>query len=114
MHQPEWCISIFGPIPTILNRLTFAIGCDNSSAVFLKRTKYFNIITDFNPPQGGVVQIDDSLFNGITKLGKYSIYASLEGGTYHVEFVIIPTNTTYLWRLQTKGTGQFDLWATRH
>jgi hypothetical protein len=91
----------------------FAIGCDNSTAVFLKRTKYFNIISDFNPPQGGVVQIDDSLFNGITKLGKYSIYASLEGGTYHVEFVIIPTNTTYLWRLQTKGTGQFDLWANR-
>jgi hypothetical protein len=91
----------------------FAIGCDNSSAVFLKRTKYYNIITDFNPPQGGVVQLDDSLFNGITKLGKYSIYASLEGGTYHVEFVIIPTNTTYLWRLQTKGTGQFDLWANK-
>jgi hypothetical protein len=33
------------------------------------------------------VSIEDSLFNGITKLGNYTIYASLEGGTYHIEFL---------------------------
>ncbi len=91
----------------------FAIGCDNSTPTFFKRTKYYNILTDFNPPQGGTVQIDDSLFNGATKLGNYSIYATLEGGTYHIEFLIYPVVTTYLWRLQTKGTGAFDLWANR-
>lgn len=90
----------------------FAIGCDNTTPTFLKRTKYYNVITDFNPAPGVTVSITDSLFNGATKLGNYTIYVTLEGGTYHVEFLIKPTNTTNLWRLQTLGTGRFDLWAS--
>jgi subtilisin family serine protease len=90
----------------------FAIGCDNTTPTFLKRTKYYNIITDFNPSPGVTVSITDSLFNGATKLGNYTIYVTIEGGTYHVEFLIKPTTTTNLWRLQTLGSGRFDLWAS--
>ncbi|MFN8277905.1 MAG: S8 family serine peptidase [Chitinophagales bacterium] len=91
----------------------FAIGCDNTTPTFLGRTRYFNVIADFNPAQGSGVQIDDSLFNGSTKLGNYSILASLLGGTYHIEFLIKPVVTTNLWRLQTIGQGRFDLWASK-
>jgi hypothetical protein len=95
------------------NNALFAIGCDNNTPAFLKRTNYYNILSDFNPTQGMTISIEDSLFNGITKLGNYTIYASLEGGTYHIEFLIKPTTTNHLWRLQTKGTGRFDLWANQ-
>ncbi|MFN8311112.1 MAG: S8 family serine peptidase [Chitinophagales bacterium] len=91
----------------------FAIGCDNNTPAFLGRTRYYNVISNFNPAQGSGVQIDDSLFNGSTKLGTYSILASLSGNTYHIEFLIHPVVTTHLWRLQTLGTGRFDAWASK-
>lgn len=89
----------------------FAIGCDSNTPKFLARTRYFNVINDFNPSQGVTVQITDSLFNGATKLGIYTIAVTLSGSTYHVEFLINPVVTTNLWRLQTKGQGRFDLWS---
>jgi hypothetical protein len=91
----------------------FAIGCDDNTPAFLGRSKYYNVPTDFNPPQGSGIMISDSLFQGNTKLGTYSIYAELYGGAYHVEFLIKPSNTSNLWRLQTKGSGRFDLWASK-
>jgi hypothetical protein len=89
---------------------TFAIGCDNNTPAFLARTKYFNAVTDFNPAQGATVQISDSLMNGATNLGDYTIAVTLSGSVYHIEFLIYPTVTTDLWRLQTLGQGKFDLW----
>jgi hypothetical protein len=89
---------------------TFAIGCDNSTPSFLARTRYFNAATDFSPVQGATVQITDTLFQGLTNLGIYTIAVTLSGSVYHIEFYILPTVTSYLWRLQTLGQGTFDLW----
>jgi hypothetical protein len=91
----------------------FAIGCDNSTPAFLARTRYYNVVTDFHPAQGVTVQIDDSLFNGVTRLGYYAMAVTLVGNSYHVEFLVTPSVTTYLWRLQTIGTGLFHLWANK-
>jgi hypothetical protein len=91
----------------------FAIGCDDNTPAFLGRSKYYNVPSDFNPPQGSGIMITDSIFQGPAKLGTYSIYTELYGGAYHVEFLIKPSNTAHLWRLQTKGTGKFDLWANK-
>jgi hypothetical protein len=91
----------------------FAIGCDNTTPVFLGRTPYYNVINDFNPAQGSSVQIDDTLFQGSTILGTYSIAVSLINNLYHVEFLVTPTVTSYYWRLQTIGQGRFDLWASK-
>ncbi|MGC5271531.1 hypothetical protein ACPXAU_24055, partial [Salmonella enterica] len=82
-----------------------------NTPAFLARTRYFNALTDFHPAPNVTVQIHDSLFNGATKLGNYTIAVTAYEGLYHVEFIITPTATTYLWRLQTMGTGRFDLWA---
>jgi subtilisin family serine protease len=90
----------------------FAIGCDNNTPTYLAGTRYFNVLSDFNPAQGVTVQISDSLMQGTTNLGDYTIAVTLSGSTYHVEFYIIPTVTTDLWRLKTIGQGKFDLWAS--
>ncbi len=89
----------------------FALGCDNNAATFLGRSKYYNVPLDFNPPQGSGVLFNDSIFNGATKLCNYGVYAELVGASYHIEFLVKPVNTTHLWRLQTKGSGNFNLWA---
>ncbi len=91
----------------------FALGCDNTAGTFLGRTRYFNAFTDFNPAPDSTIMIDDSLFNGSTKLCNYTIAVTAYQGLYHVEFLAIPTLTTYLWRLQTLGHGTFDLWASK-
>jgi hypothetical protein len=88
----------------------FAMGCDSSNATFIARTRYFNAVTDFNPAQGVTVQITDSLMQGPINLGTYTIAVTLSGSVYHIEFFVIPTFTTDLWRLQTLGQGKFDLW----
>ena len=91
----------------------FAIGCDNNTPAFLARTKYYNVVTDFNPTQQGVtLQISDSLMQGNTNRGDYTIAVTFSGSTYHVEFLINPSVTTDLWRLQTIGQGRFDLWES--
>jgi subtilisin family serine protease len=88
----------------------FAIGCDNNTPTFLARTRYYNAVNDFNPGQGVTVQISDSLMQGTTNLGYYTIAVTLSGSVYHIEFEISPSVTTDLWRLQTIGQGTFDLW----
>jgi subtilisin family serine protease len=91
----------------------FAIGCDNNTPAFLARSRYYNAVTDFHPAPGVTVQIDDTLFQGTTLLGTYTIATTLYNGLYHIEFLISPVLTTYLWRLQTIGQGTFDLWANK-
>ena len=96
-----------------IKQANFALGCDNNTPAFQARTRYFNVVTDFHPAQGATVQISDSLFQGSTQLGTYTIAVSLIGNLYHVEFQAVPVVTTNYWRLQTMGQGRFDLWASK-
>jgi len=86
----------------------FSIGCNTSLGVDLGKIAYQNVSIDFNPPPGG------NIYKSITlgSLGTVEILASLDDNRYHVEVIVTPTNTTNLWRLQTKGAGVFDLWAS--
>jgi hypothetical protein len=97
----------------------FALGCDlSSNGAYRGRTRYFNVPVDFLPhlPPGGYYQIVDTLFGaGHVALGAYGIGVTSYQGLYHVEFFAspIPSNSTDLWRLETKGQGTFDAWASR-
>ncbi len=86
----------------------FSIGCNSSLGVDLGKIAYQNVPVDFNPPPGG------SIYKSITlgSLGTVEMLATLDDNRYHVEVIVTPTNTTNLWRLQMKGTGIFDLWAS--
>ncbi len=91
----------------------FAIGCDLSATGAPRgRTRYFNVLTDFAFGGGAYAEIDDTLKAGATRLGIYSIGVTKYQGLYHVEFYIIPSSTSDLWRLETRGQGTFDLWAS--
>ncbi|MBS1593054.1 MAG: S8 family serine peptidase, partial [Bacteroidetes bacterium] len=91
----------------------FAIGCDLSATGAPRgRTRYFNVLTDFAFGGGTYAEIDDTLKTGTTRLGIYSIGVTKYEGLYHVEFYILPSSTTDLWRLETRGQGTFDLWAS--
>ncbi len=90
----------------------FALGADLTSPyTYLGRTKYYNILTDFNF-SGGYAQLDDTLktWNG-TVIGTVTIQAEILDTTYHLGITINTLNTSYLYRLSTKGSGQFDIWS---
>lgn len=92
----------------------FAIGCNDTNAVDLGMTAYFGAITDFNPAPNASVAISRSLFdfNQTVLLGQVNLQLTLNDGRYHFEALIDPANTQNLWRLQTTGTGTFDLWSS--
>lgn len=91
----------------------FAIGCNDTAGVSLGRTAYFNVVSNFNPAPNTGVTLVRSLFDvtGNILLGQVSLLVSLSEGRYHCEALIAPTDITNIWRLQTNGTGKFDLWG---
>jgi hypothetical protein len=94
----------------------FALGCDlSSNGAYRGRTKYYNVPADFSAlTPGGYLEIDDSLFSPTNvKLGDYGIGVTAYQGLYHIEFFVIPTSTSDLWRLETRGQGTFDMWASK-
>ena len=61
---------------------------------------------------GGYAQLTDTLkqWNG-TVIGLLTIDAEIIDTTYHLAFTLTTTNTTYNYRLISKGSGQFDVWS---
>jgi len=94
------------------NQVQFTVGCNDASGNNLGRLSYFTAKGDFNPPPGVGVIINRNLFNGPTLLGQISMQTTLDGDKYHVEFLIKTSITANLWRLQTTGSGRFDLWSS--
>lgn len=90
----------------------FAVGCNDTFGSNLGRTEYFSVPQNFNPAPGQGVIISRTLLSGSILLGQISMQATLDEGRYHVEFLVKPGNTTHLWRLQTTGSGTFDLWSS--
>jgi subtilisin family serine protease len=85
----------------------FAIGADQMSPVhsFKGRTSFSDI--------SGLIGImaADTLYNNGNRIGIIQKYGDLNGGTYSIDFNILPDSTTYNWRLITTGTGKFDAWS---
>jgi len=96
------------------NNAWFAVGCNDALGEDLGRTGYLNVPISFNNLAQGVgSQLNIPLFYGNTLLGSIDVQVTLDGQRYHVEFSVnTPASTSYLWRLQTYGSGTFDLWAS--
>lgn len=94
------------------SQANFSIGCNDTSGNDLGRINYLNVPVDFNPPPGSGTIINRNLFSGTNLLGQISMQATLDEDRYHVEVIITPTNTSNYWRLQTTGSGTFDLWSS--
>lgn len=90
----------------------FSVGANNAQGTNLGRINYMNILNDFNPPQGAGIVLNRNLYSGTTLLGQISMNATLDDNRYHLEFLITPGNGTPIFRLQTTGSGKFDLWSS--
>lgn len=91
----------------------FTVGCNDNNGNDLGRLQYFSVPSIiFNPAPGNSVTTTQNLYQGINQLGQIAISVSLDEGRYHIEFLIHPVNTSNYWRLQTSGSGKFDLWSS--
>ncbi len=89
-----------------LKNVDFSIGADQMtpSHSFRGRLPFSDIASHL-----GILQ-EDTLYNSGNRIGIIQSYGDLIGGTYSMEFNIIPDSTSYYWRLITTGSGKFDLW----
>ncbi|MCK6648783.1 MAG: S8 family peptidase, partial [Bacteroidia bacterium] len=89
-----------------LKNVDFSIGADQMTPAhsFRGRLPFSDITSHL-----GVLQ-EDTLYNNGNRIGIVQSYGDLTGGTYSMEFNIIPDSTSYYWRLITTGSGKFDLW----
>ena len=89
-----------------LKNVDFSIGADQMTPAhsFRGRLPFSDIASHL-----GVLQ-EDTLFNNGNRIGIIQSYGDLIGGTYSMEFNIIPDSTSYYWRMITTGSGKFDLW----
>lgn len=90
----------------------FAVGCNDTLGTDLGRISYLTVPADFNPAPGTGIIVNRNLFTSTSLLGQISIQATLDDNRYHVEFLVTPANTSHYWRLQTTGSGKFDLWSS--
>lgn len=85
----------------------FSIGADQPGPnwSFRGNIPFSDIASHLN------VYDNDTLYNNGNRIGVVQTYGQLIGGTYSMEFNIIPDSATYLWRLMTTGSGSFDVWS---
>lgn len=96
------------------NNVKFAIGADDTSTGFqsLGRTDYLSIKQDYNLQQDGDETFKTFNLNHQGNfIGEIQTFAELNDGVYFWEAFISPSNTSFLWRFQTKGDGTFDIWS---
>ena len=91
----------------------FLIGCHDSFGVRLSNTEYLRIPVHFQGVDGSTqtASVIRNLYFGNTYLGQISIQAMQVNGRYKIQFSILPTNPSYLWSLQTRGSGRLDIWS---
>jgi hypothetical protein len=90
------------------NNVQFAMGADNTSPLyeFRGRTQFYNIQDVLG------VTTYDSIMAGPNKLSPVEFSASVVNGVYHIEMLLSnPDSSTYLFRFETVGSGDYDLWS---
>ncbi len=99
-------LQVYGDTANFKN-VQFAIGADATTPNFSLRgqTGFSTISSYLNNPPPVILKNSNN-----QPLGTINYYGQLYGGTYSMEFYIIPDSTTYYWRFITTGTGQFDCW----
>ena len=90
------------------NNVQFAFAADNTSPgyEFRGRTQFFNIQNILG------VTTYDSIMVGPNKLAPVEFSTQEINGVYHIELLISnPDSSTYLYRFETFGDGEYDLWS---
>ena len=90
-----------------LKNVQFSIGGDAMSPTHSFRGKlpFSDISTHL-----GLIK-NDTLKNSVgNRIAIVQSYGDIIGGTYSMEYNIIPDSASYIWRLITTGSGKFDVW----
>ncbi len=89
------------------NNVSFAVGADNQAPFdFRGRTLFYNIDTIL-----GVITYDSIMVAG-NKLAPVQFFCDEINGVYHIEGLVNdPDSNAYLYRFETFGTGEYDLWS---
>lgn len=90
----------------------FTVGCNDTLGNNLGQLRYFTVPADFNPAPGSTVYLTQNLYSNTNSLGQVNMAVTLDDNRYQVEFLIYSNNISNYWRLQTTGSGKFDLWAS--
>lgn len=90
------------------NNVDFSFAADNPSPGFdfRNRTQFYNIQSLLN------TTTFDSIMVGPNKLAPVEFYCEEVNGVYHIEAILENIDsTTYLYRFETTGSGEYDLWS---
>lgn len=90
------------------NNVQFAFAADNPTPVFdfRNRTQFYNIQPLLN------TTTYDSIMVGPNKLAPVEFYCEEVNGVYHIEALLQNIDSTsYLYRFETFGSGEYDLWS---
>lgn len=88
------------------NDVEFAFGADQQSPFeFRGRTSFYDITSYLGTSK------EDSIMVGGNKLAHVTFFAEEVNGVYHIETLIEPDSTDYLYRFETKGAGEYDAWS---
>lgn len=101
-------MQLWGDTNTFKN-VKYSVGVDSkiTSYGYVGRTPFRNMASTT-----GVFNADTIKNSNGKRIGVVQSYGDIVGGVYSMEFFIQnPDSANYFWRLNTTGTGKFDLWA---
>ena len=86
----------------------FAIGADMPSPSFDFRGR-----TQFHGASSQIgITMFDTIWNGSNRIATFEAYTEIVNNNYHLQlFISNVDSTNYLYRFETVGTGQYDLWS---
>ena len=91
-----------------MQNVNFAFGADNPTPVFdfRGRTSFYNMTSLLNTTTYDTIKVNGDV------LAPVEFYCEEVNGIYHIEAIIQNIDSTsYLYRFETVGTGEYDLWS---
>ncbi len=85
----------------------YSFGANTAAPNYVDRGRlnFRNATTALN----GVIY--DTLYNNGNRIACFEIYPEQVGTNYHMQVLAKIDSTTYLYRFETKGSGNYDLWS---
>lgn len=87
-----------------MNTIQIAIAADDPYYSYRGATQFLSLssLMGFN---------GYNIMNGANRIGTDTCFGSINGGTFSLEVLITADSLNYLWRIMTKGSGNFDAWS---
>jgi subtilisin family serine protease len=89
----------------------FSVGADQPAGwSFRGRGPFWNLMQDVDWTSGPD-SLEHELFAGPNRLGRIKCWVQRQGPSLLLEVAVFPDSTSLRWRLETTGSGRFDVWS---